>query len=156
MKKGLPFIRKLNLQYSRKLRFVPLPELAKRFIIDSNAHVFEAFSEDTGANQWGIVITKSKGKYVIDKWSNFWDDTDVVKETKRVVSDYRKVIDIINDAVSPDSYDVFFIKDKHRNNVDWQIIRDPSDLYDDEEEADYGELPKGFEPLEAIPETLSI
>ena len=151
MEKVSPFIRKLNLQYSRKLRFVPLPELAKRFVLDSNAHVFEAMSEDTCSNQWGIVITKSHGKYVIDRWNN-WGD-----ELKRVISDYRKIINLITEAVDDIyGYDVFYVKDAHRKNMDWEIIRDPSDLYDDEEEIDYGELPKGFEPLEAVPETLSI
>ena len=155
MKKVNTFIREVNLKLCRKLRVISPSEAGKRFVIDNNAHSFSALSEDTHANQWGLSIEKWHGKYIINRWSNCWDDYDIVVERVSVTSDDRKVIKLINAAVD-DGYEAFWIKDKHLNSLKWYIPRETSELYDDEEEVDCGELPQGFEPLEAVPEELAI
>lgn len=166
MKKVNTFIREVNLKLCRKLNTVPLCEVAKRFLIDNNAHSFTAVSEDTHANQWGVSIIKNHGKYTITYWKDVWDEQaedDIVTEKVNVTSDYRKVIVAINDVIGVDaewnSYDAWSIKDKHLNRVNWDIFRNPSDLYDDEEEINCGELPEGFKPvneLEPVPEEIKI
>ena len=160
MEKVNNFIRKVNLELSRKLKVIPLSEVAKRFLIDSNAKFFSACSEDTHSNTWGLFIEKSHGKYKIVRWRQIWaeeDDADINEEKVQVTSDYRKVMEAINDAIDDTyGYDCWWAKDSHHCNVDWEVIKSPNDLYDDSEEVDCGELPKGFEPLEAVPETLSI
>lgn len=154
------FIRKTNLKLCRKLRVIPITEVGKRFIIDGNAKYFSACSEDSSSNTWGLFIEKSHGKYRIVKWSSYWDaetGNEINEEKVQVVSDYRKVVEAINAAIDDDySYDCWWAKDAHHNNVDWEVIRDPSNLYDDEEEIDCGELPEGFEPLETVPEEIAI
>ena len=160
MKKVDSFIHFVNLTLARKLKVIPITEVAKRFLIDGNAYSFNAMSEDTHSNQWGLYITKKHGKYIINRWRNLWDDTDIVEEKISVTSDYRKVVTAINSAIGAEdgcsSYDCWWIKNKYLNNVNWEVIRDPSDLYDDEEELDVGELPEGFEPLEAVPEEIEV
>lgn len=160
MKNPNTFIRELNLKLCRKTKIVPLPEVAKRFLIDGNAKYFSACSEDTHSNTWGLFVEKNHGKYKIVRWSQIWDEEDgeeTSKEKVQVTSDYRKVVIAINGAIDDDyGYDCWWAKDAHHTNVDWEVIRDPSDLYDDEETVDCGELPEGFEPLEAAPEEISI
>ena len=160
MEKVNAFIRRVNLELSRKLKVIPITEVAKRFVIDGNAKYFSACSEDTHSNTWGLFVEKSHGKYRIVHWSNFWNEEtgeETGKEKAYVTSDYRKVIKAINGAIDTDyGYDCWWAKDAHHTNVDWQVIRDPSDLYDDEEELDVGELPEGFEPLESVPEEIEI
>jgi hypothetical protein len=161
MEKVSNFLRRMNIELSRKTKIVPLPEVAKRFLIDNNAKYFDAVSEDTHSNEWGLFIEKVHGKYRIIRWSHVWSDDedgeDISKEKVQVTSDYRKVVKAINGAIDDDfGYDCWWAKDVHHCNVDWQVIKDPSDLYDDEEEIDVGELPEGFEKLEPVPETLSI
>lgn len=161
MSKADTFIRLVNLKLSRSLKTIPLCEVAKRFVIDSNAKYFEAVSEDTHSNEWGLFIEKIHGKYRIVRWSHVWsndeDDEDISKEKIQVTSDYRKVVKAINGAIDDDfGYDCWWVKDTHHCNVDWQVIKDPSDLYDDEEEIDVGELPEGFEKLEPVPEEIEV
>ena len=164
MEKVSTFIRKTNLKLCRQLKVIPITEVAKRFLIDNNAYSFDAMSEDTHSNQWGLYITKKHGKYVINYWRNLWDDTDIVEEKVSVTSDYRKVITAINNAIGAEddwsSYDCWWVKDKYLNSVNWEVIKDPSDLYNDEETVDYGELPEGFEPvkeeLEPVPEEIKL
>lgn len=160
MEKVNAFIRRVNLELSRKLKVIPITEVAKRFVIDGNTKYFSACSEDTHSNTWGLFIEKVHGKYRIVHWSNFWNEEtgeETGKEKVQVTSDYRKVIRSINGAIDDDyGYDCWWAKDAHHTNVDWQVVRDPSDLYDDEEEVDCGELPEGFEPLEAVPEEIKL
>jgi hypothetical protein len=160
MEKVSTFIRKLALKLSRKWKVVPLNRVAERFLIDNNAKYFSACSEDTHSNTWGIFIEKVHGKYRIVRWSSIWNEEiedSIDREKVSVTADYRKVIEAINGAIDDDfGYDCWWAKDAHHTNVDWQVIKDPSDLYDDEEEIDVGELPEGFEKLEPVPETLSI
>ena len=61
MKKVNTFIREVNLKLCRKLRVISPSEAGKRFVIDSNAHTFDAMSEDTHGNQWGLWIKKCHG-----------------------------------------------------------------------------------------------
>lgn len=165
MKNPNTFIRELNLKLCRKTKIVPLPEVAKRFLIDNNAVFFDACSEDSHSNEWGLFVEKKHGKYKIVRWSHTWsdeawnneEDADITEEKVQVTSDYRKVIAAINGAIDTDyGYDCWWIKDAHHTNVDWEVINNSSDLYDDEEEIDCGELPEGFEPLEAIPEEIEV
>lgn len=164
MEKVNSFIRRVNLELSRKLKVIPLSEVAKRFLIDDNAKYFDAISEDSHSNEWGLFIEKVHGKYKIVHWSHTWsddawnneEDADISEERVQITSDYRKVIKAINDAIGDYGYDCWWAKDSHHNNVDWEVIRDPSDLYDDEEEIDVGELPEGFEPLESVPEEIKL
>ena len=161
MKKVDSFIRFVNLTLSRKLKAIPITEVAKRFLIDGNAKYFDACSEDSHSNEWGLFIEKKHGKYKIVRWSHTWSDEedgeDSTSEKVQVTSDYRKVVKAINGAIDEDyGYDCWWIKDSHHCNVNWEVIRDPSDLYDDEEEIDVGELPEGFEPLESVPEEIEI
>lgn len=155
MKKPNTFIRQLNLKFCRKLRAIPISEAGKRFVIDNNAYRFEAESESTSSDQWGLMITKSHGKYVISHWASDWDAPYWVRERITVISDERKVIKLINAAVD-DGYEAFWIKDKHLNNLKWHVLSNASELYDDEEKIDVGELPEGFEPLEDIPEEIAV
>lgn len=165
MEKVNSFIRRVNLELCRKLKVIPITEVAKRFLIDGNAKYFDAISEDTHSNEWGLFIEKTHGKYRIVRWSHKWsdeaweneEDADISTEKVQVTSDYRKVIRLINAAIDEDyGYDCWWAKDAHHTNVDWQVIGNPDDLYDDEEEIDCGELPEGFEPLEAVPEEINI
>lgn len=168
MEKVNSFIRRVNLELSRKLKVIPLSEVAKRFLIDGNAHYFDACSEDSHSNEWGLFIEKVHGKYKIIHWSHTWsdeawnneEDADISEEKVQVTSDYRKVIKAINGAIGDYGYDCWWAKDAHHCNVNWQVISDPSDLYDDEEEIDCGELPEGFEPvneeLEPVPEEIKL
>lgn len=160
MEKVNAFIRRVNLELSRKLKVIPITEVAKRFVIDGNAKYFSACSEDTHSNTWGLFIEKNHGKYRIVRWSNYWNEEteeETGKEKVSVTSDYRKVIKAINGAIDDEwGYDCWWAKDAHHCNVDWEVIKDPSDLYDDEETIDVGELPKGFEPLESVPEEIAI
>ena len=161
MEKVNAFIRRVNLELSRKLKAIPITEVAKRFLIDGNAKYFDACSEDSHSNEWGLFIEKKHGKYKIVRWSHTWSDEedgeDSTSEKVQVTSDYRKVVKAINGAIDTDyGYDCWWIKDSHHCNVNWEVIRDPSDLYDDEEEIDVGELPEGFEPLESVPEEIEI
>lgn len=160
MQKVNNFIRKVNLELSRKLKVIPITEVAKRYLIDSNAKYFSACSEDSHSNTWGLFTEKNNGKYRIVHWSNYWNEEngqETGEEKVQVTSDYRKVIAAINDAIDDDyGYDCWWIKDAHHTNVDWEVINNSSDLYDDEEEIDCGELPEGFEPLEAVPEEIKL
>lgn len=160
MKKVNTFIREINLALSRKLKTVPFNYVAKRFVIDNNAKYFSACSEDTHSNTWGLFIEKVQGKYRIVRWSSIWNEEiedSIDKEKVQITSDYRKVIKAINGAIDDDfGYDCWWAKDAHHCNVDWQVIKDPSDLYDDTEEVDCGELPEGFEKLEPVPEEITI
>lgn len=164
MKNPNTFIREVNLALSRKLKIIPLSEVAKRFLIDSNAVFFDACSENSHSDEWGLFIEKIHGKYKIVYWNHTWSDDedgeDSTSEKVRVTSDYRKVVAAINDAIAVDDtwdgYDCWWIKDKHHTNVDWEVIRNLSDLYDDEETIDVGELPEGFEPLENVPEEITV
>ena len=152
MKKVDSFIRFVNLMLSRKLKAIPITEVAKRFVIDGNAKYFSACSEDSSSNTWGLYIIKKHGKYVINRWRNLWDDTDTVEEKVSVTSDYRKAVTAINNAIS--SYDCWWVKDAHHCNVNWEVIKNSGDLYD--EEIDMGELPESFEPLESVPEEIKL
>lgn len=160
MEKVNSFIRRVNLELSRKLKVIPITEVAKRYLIDSNAKYFSACSEDTHSNTWGLFIEKVHGKYRIVHWSNFWNEEtgeETGKEKAFVTSDYRKVEAAINAAIDDDyGYDCWWAKDAHHTNVDWEVIRNSGDLYDESGEIDCGELPEGFEPLEAVPEEISI
>lgn len=160
MKNPNTFIRELNLKLCRKTKIVPLPEVAKRFLIDNNAVYFDACSEDTHSNTWGIFIEKVQGKYRIVRWSSIWNEKtedSIDKEKVQVTSDYRKVIAAIDSAIDEDfGYDCWWAKNAHHCNVDWEVISNSSDLYDDEEEVNVGELPEGFEKLEAVPEEIAI
>ena len=161
MEKVNAFIRRVNLELSRKLKAIPITEVAKRFLIDGNAKYFDACSEDSHSNEWGLFIEKKHGKYKIVRWSHTWSDEedgeDSTSEKVQVTSDYRKVVKAINGAIDTDyGYDCWWIKDSHHCNVNWEVIRDPSDLYDDSEEIDVGELPEGFESLESVPEEIEI
>lgn len=160
MQKVNNFIRKVNLELSRKLKVIPITEVAKRYLIDSNAKYFSACSEDSHSNTWGLFIEKVSGKYRIVHWSNFWNEEtgeETSREKAQVVSDYRKIIKAINAAIDTDyGYDCWWAKDAHHTNVNWEVVSSPSDLYDAEEEIDVGELPEGFEPLEAVPEEIKL
>jgi hypothetical protein len=163
MEKVSIFIRKTNLKLCRKLKVIPITEVAKRYLIDGNAKYFSACSEDTHSNTWGLFIEKNNGKYRIVHWSNYWNEEngqETSEEKVQVTSDYRKVIKAINAAIDEDyGYDCWWAKDSHHTNVDWEVIRDPSDLYDDTEEVDVGELPEGFKPveeLEPVPEEIKL
>lgn len=165
MEKVNAFIRRVNLELSRKLKVIPPSEVAKRFLIDSNAVFFDACSEDSHSNEWGLFIEKKHGKYKIVRWSHTWsdeawnneEDADITEEKVQVTSDYRKVVRAINGAINGDyGYDCWWIKDAHHTNVDWEVINNSSDLYDDEEEIDIGELPEEFEPLENVPEEIEV
>jgi hypothetical protein len=168
MEKVNSFIRRVNLELARKLKVIPITEVAKRFLIDGNAKYFDAISEDSHSNEWGLFIEKVRGKYKIVHWSHTWsddawnneEDADISEEKVQVTSDYRKVIKAINGAIDDEfGYDCWWAKDSHHTNVDWEVIRDPSDLYDDTEEVDVGELPEGFKPveeLEPVPEEIKL
>ena len=158
MKKPNTFIRQLNLKFCRKLRAIPLSEAGKRFVIDNNAYRFEAESENTNSDQWGLMITKNHGKYVITHWANDWDADNWVRERITVTSDERKVIKLIDGAVD-DGYEAFWFKDKQLNNLKWHVLRDVNDLYDDNVEVDLGAVPDNFEPvneLEPVPEEIAV
>lgn len=160
MEKVSIFIRKTNLKLCRKLKVIPITEVAKRFVIDNNAKYFSACSEDTHSNTWGLFIEKVQGKYRIVCWSSIWNEEiedSIDKEKVQITSDYRKVIKAINGAIDDDfGYDCWWAKDAHHCNVDWEVIKNPEDLYDDTEEVDVGELPEGFEKLEPVPEEITI
>lgn len=160
MKKVNTFIREINLALSRKLKIIPLNYVAKRFLIDGNAKYFSACSEDTHSNTWGIFIEKNHGKYRIVRWSSVWNEKteDIIdREKASVTSDYRKVLAAIDSAIDDEfGYDCWWAKDAHHCNVDWQVIKDPSDLYDETEEVDVGTLPESFKKLEDTPETITI
>ena len=158
MKKPNTFIRQLNLKFCRKLRAIPLSEAGKRFVLDGNAHRFEAESENTSSDQWGLMITKNHGKYTIIHWASDWDAPYWVRERITVTSDDRKVIKLIDGAVD-DGYEAFWFKDKQLNNLKWHVLRDVNDLYDDNVEIDLGAVPEDFEPvneLEPVPEEIAV
>lgn len=121
--------------------------LGKRFVIDSNVHFITICAGDSNTLIYGITISKQHGKYRICKWeSEAVDNGFIDHESVRIVSDYRIVIDLINEEY--EHAETVYIHDNHSHRVSWHIYSEPDE--------DYGELPEGFEPLENPPSEISI
>ena len=123
--------------------------LGKRFVIDSNVHFITMYAGDSNTLIYGITISKQHGKYKITKWeSEAVDGGFINHESVRVVSDYRIIVDLINEEY--EHAETVFIKDKH-HRVSWHVWSEPLNHSED-----WGELPEGFEPLENPPSEISI
>lgn len=124
--------------------------LGKRFIIDNNVHTITLFSGDSNSLVYGTTISKQHGKYRICEWeSEAVDNGFINREKVRVVSDYRVVVDLINEEY--EHAENTFIQDKHSHRVPWHVWSEPLNHSED-----WGELPEGFEPLENPPSEIAI
>lgn len=152
MKKIHKFIREFNLKNLRKLRHISAEDFGKRFTIDSNAYAIVFNSELTDNSEQEMTIIKSHGKYIITTMHIDWNE--ILNEKTWSTSKDSIVEKLINNEIK--SSDEYCVKSKHIEDLRWKVIQNPSELYDGEEMINFGELPKGFEPLEPVPEEIAV
>lgn len=144
MKNVHKFIREFNLKYSRKFKRIPSEEFGKRFVIDSNAHLITFETEVTCEDRWVLYIAKNHGKYFVSIMRIDWND--MQSEKSFVTSRDDVVIRLINNEIEYSNN--YCVENKRRENLHWQVVRTPSELYDREEEIDFGDLPDEFRRID--------
>lgn len=155
MKKVFKFIREFNLKNLRKLRCISPEDFGTRFLIDGNAHFITFEFELTESSGWEMTIVKNHGKYVITQMR--FDGSEIFDEKTWVTSKDTVVEDLINTEIM--ACDKYCVESKHMEDLNWKIVKSPSDLYDGEAVIDFGELPDNFKPveeLEPVPEFIDI
>jgi hypothetical protein len=152
MKKVNKFIREFYLKHSRKFKHISAECFGTRFITDSNAKSISFETTTSYEICWNLTIVKHNGKYTVTIAR--MDCNDIIYEKSWVTSKDSTIEKLINHEIL--KADAFCVKNKHHEDLGWQVITDPSDLYDDTKEIICGELPEGFEPLDNPPSEISI
>ena len=126
---------------SRKGNQVDIADFAKRALVDSNVKYVSFFMYNIGKVR-GTTIIKSHGKYYINNWCNQEEGDQNIWYASNIRCISRD--DIVEKLIKEfhAKCNKYSILDKHLNPIRWEIT--------------YGELPKGFEKLEDIPEEIEV